>query len=401
MLVLGAVAAMGAAALDMYGLALPYVAADLGVSPARAQLTLTVVFLGLGLGQVLAGPLSDVFGRRRPLLAGIALYTAAGIVCGLATSVEVLIAGRFLQGVAAAAGVVISRAMIKDIYTGPDVARHYSRLFLVMGATPILAPLIGARLVDLATWRWIFVVLCLFGGLLLAAAGLRLPETLAPERRRPGGIRETLATFGMLLRHRTFVGYALVFALGTAAIVSLVSVAPFALEDFGRGTDTYSILFLSGAFTLMLVTNLNARLVRTVSSRRLLFAGLFATPLAGAALLAVGGRGFWWFVPSYIAIWAMWGLVPANLTALALRDHARVAGTAAALLGCSQYGLGSLFSPVAGAIGNTPEALGIVILCAGLGALTLTVTTIKGERARARTPVARPALAESQTLPAP
>ncbi len=398
---LGGVGAMGAAALDMYGLALPYVAADLGVSSSAAQLTLTVFFLGLGVGQVVAGPLSDVFGRRRPLLAGIALYTAASVACALATSVELLVAGRLVQGAAAASGVVISRAMVKDIYTGDDVARHYSRLFLVVGTTPILAPLIGARLVDVATWRWIFVVLCLFGGLLLLVAGLRLPETLPGERRRPGGVQETLSTFGMLLRHRTFVGYALVFALGTAAIVSLVAASPFVLEGFGKGTDTYSFLFVGGALTLLVVTNLNARLVRTISSRRLLFAGLVATPLSGIGLLAVGGRGLSWYAPCYLAIWAMWGLVPANLTALALRDHAAVAGSAAALLGCAQYGLGSFFPPITAAIGDTAQAVGAVILAVGLGALILTVLTVKGERARARTPVPRQALAESQTLPAP
>ena len=399
MLVLGALAAMGPAAMDMVALALPNVARDLGVEPSATQLTITTFLLGLASGQVIAGPLSDVFGRRKPLLAGVTLYTAAGLLCSIAPSVPVLAGSRFVQGSAAAAGVVISRAMIKDMYDGPLVARQYSRLFLVMGVTPALAPLLAAQILDVASWRAIFVALTVFGALLLLAGGLRLPETLPPERRRPGGLRQTLGTFGGLLTHRPFMGYALALGSATAALIALVAGSPFVVEDvFDEPAGTYAVLFLTGAVSMMVTTQLNAKLVRRISPRRLLFTGLGLVALGGTALVTIGDRGFWAFGACFVLVWVAWGLIPANATALALRDHAAVAGSASALLGLAQYGLGSFVAPLAGALGGTPRAVGAIVLVTGLISVAVTLLTVAGERARAREPVTAPELSESQTL---
>jgi MFS transporter, DHA1 family, multidrug resistance protein len=363
LVLLGALSAMGPAAIDMYVPALPRIADDLGVGTASTQLTLTTFLVGLGAGQVVSGPLSDVFGRRRPLLAGIAVYVAAAGACALAQSVALLATARLAQGVAAAAGVVIARAIVRDLYSGIALARTYSRLYLIVGAAPILAPVIGTQVLRIGSWRAIFLVLGCFGAALLVLGALRLPETLPRERRTPGSVRATLRTFRTLMRHRGLVGYAVTLGCGTAALVATVSGAPFIVQDlYGESPQLYGVLVLIGGLAVVVANQVNASLVPTVGARRLLLGGFAGDLAAAAALLAVGSAGVWPFLACFVALFAAYGFIVANATALALREHAAVAGAAAAFVGLVQYGMGALAAPLAGvAGGGRVVPLGVVV----------------------------------------
>src|SRR6266702_1585310 len=193
--ILGALTAFGPFAIDMYLPALPALSRDFGTGAAQTQLTLSACLLGLALGQVIAGPLSDELGRRRPLLVGLAAYALASLLCVVAPSVYVLVALRFIQGLAGAAGIVIARAVVRDLHSGVAAARFFSLLMLVNGLAPILAPIFGGLLLRFTSWRGVFIILAIIGTLLLLSAATSLGETLPPERRQSGGIRITLATF--------------------------------------------------------------------------------------------------------------------------------------------------------------------------------------------------------------
>ncbi len=382
LLLLGALAAMGPAAIDMYVPALPRIAADLDVSVASTQLTLTTFLIGLGFGQLVAGPLSDVFGRRPPLLASIAVYAAAGVACALANAIPVLAGARFAQGMAAAAGVVISRAIVRDLYSGPALARSYSRLYLVVGMAPILAPVVGTQVLRFTSWRGIFVILFGFAAALLVAAALRLPETLPPERRTPAGFRSTAMSFRYLLAHRGLVGYAVTLGCGTGALVAAVSGAPFVVQEvYGESPQVYGFLVLLGGLGVVTANQLNARLLRTVSSERLLLFGLVAAAVAGSALLAVGNAALAPFVACFVGLFAAYGFVLANATALALREQAALAGSAAAFLGLVQYGTGALAAPLAGLVGGDRVVpLGIVVSCFAVAGTIGALVTVGGQR---------------------
>src|SRR6266705_566720 len=200
--ILGALSAFGPLSIDMYLPALPSLSRDFGTGASQAQLTLSACLLGLALGQVIAGPISDALGRRRPLLVGLTAYALASLLCVVAPSVYVLVALRFIQGLAGAAGIVIARAVVRDLHSGEALARFFSLLMLVNGLAPILAPLFGGLLLRFTSWRGVFIVLAVIGALLLLAAATSLGETLPPDRRQSGGISATITTFRQLLANR-------------------------------------------------------------------------------------------------------------------------------------------------------------------------------------------------------
>lgn len=385
-LALGGLAAMGPASMDMFFPALPAAARDLHVSPSAVMLTVTAYLVGVTIGQAV-GPLSDVLGRRRPLLAGVVLFTVASLICATAQSIEVLAGARLVQGLAAAAGVVLSRAIIRDLYTGADVARHYSTLIFIVGLSAVVSPTIGTRVLGLTSWRGIFVILFVLGAVLLAVVVARLPETLPPARRRPGSARATGRTYRGLLRDRRFLGYGVTLSCGTGALTALVTGSTFVVQDgFDASTQAFAFLFSAGAVAVVLVTVLNRRLLRSFSARRLLVAGL-ATNAAGAvALLAVGRLSLPVYAACFVVLIASWGLISANGTALAVRDYAPVAGATLALVGIMQYTTGALAAPLAGAVGDgTAVPVAIVVSCFSLVGLASVVLTVTGERRRTET----------------
>jgi DHA1 family bicyclomycin/chloramphenicol resistance-like MFS transporter len=386
LLLLGALAAMGAAAIDMYVPALPAIATDLGVSTASTQLTVTTFLVGLGVGQVVSGPFTDVFGRRRPLLVGVALYVAAGAACAGAQSVAFLAGARFVQGLAAAAGVVVSRAVVRDLYSGAELARSYSRLFVVVALVPIAAPVIGTQILSVTSWRGIFAFLVAFGVVVLAVCAVRLPETLPPERRTPAGFAFAARSFRGVMRHRGLLGYSLTLSCATGALVATIAAAPFVVQDFyGESAQVYGVLILFGGVAVLVTTQLNSALLRRLSPRRLLFAGLLAAAAAGIVLVAAGDAALWVFVACFVGLFGTYGFVLPNSTALALREQAAVAGSAAAFLGLVQYGTGALAAPLAGAAGGDGAfALGVVVTGFAAAGCAIGLLTIAWERRRAR-----------------
>jgi DHA1 family bicyclomycin/chloramphenicol resistance-like MFS transporter len=380
-LTLGAFVALGPLTIDMYLPALPRIADDLLTTSATVQLTLTGTLVGLALGQLVLGPLSDAFGRRGPLLAGTALHVLASLLVLVAPSIAVLGALRVLQGVGAASGAVIALAVVRDLYDGRAAATMLSRLFLVLGAAPVLAPTIGGEILRFTSWRGVFVLLAAYGLLLLAVGWATLPETLPPERRRSSGVRRTLRTYRQLLRDRTYVGLVLVAGLTMAGLFSYVSGSSFVYQgEFGLDEQQFGLLFGAGAFWLIAATQLNPLLLRRWSPQQLLVAGTVLGALAGAALVVLAGTGTGGLVAVTGSLWAVLfacGLALPNAPALALSRHGDAAGSAAALLGAIQFGVGAVVSPVVGLLGNDAVAIGLVVVTALVLAIGVLITVVR------------------------
>jgi DHA1 family bicyclomycin/chloramphenicol resistance-like MFS transporter len=374
-IILGALSAFGPLSIDMYLPALPALGRDFGAGASAVQLTLSACLLGLAVGQLVAGSISDARGRRRPLLVGLGAYALASLLCLLAPSVPALVALRFVQGCAGAAGIVIARAIVRDLHTGVAAARFFSLLMLVNGLAPILAPLIGGQLLRFTSWRGVFAILAAIGVLLLLAAMYGLDETLPPERRQRGGLRVTLATFLRLLADRAFMGYALSSGLAFAAMFAYISGSPFVLQDiYGASPQVFSALFGLNALGLVTCSQINGRIVGRVSMRRLLALGLIGAASGALALLlaVVAGFGLAGVLPSLFLVVASLGFVAPNATALALADHPHTAGSASALLGVLQFVIGAIAAPLAG-IAGTATALPMALVIAALDVSALAV----------------------------
>jgi DHA1 family bicyclomycin/chloramphenicol resistance-like MFS transporter len=371
--VLGSVSAIGPAAMDAYLPGLPELARDFGASPSAAQVTVTTYLLGLALGQLLSGPLSDVHGRRRPLVAGMAVFTVTTLACSLAPTLPVLAGMRLVQGTSAAVGVAVGRAIVRDLYAGAAGARYLSRLMIVIGLAPILAPIVGGQLLRFTSWRGVFVALSLLGLALTLIGARLLPETLPRERRRAAGLGVTLRTFSQLLAERRFVGFVLIVGLGGGAMIGYVAGSSFVLQDvYGASPQLYGVLFGLNAVFLVVGAQVNAHLLATRSPRSLLRVGLVMLVVAGVALVLVVSlprAGLATVVAPLMLQMASWSFVQANALALALTDHPEVAGTAAALLGVSQYAFGAVAAPLVGLAGSeTALPMALVIAVCAVGA---------------------------------
>lgn len=375
---LGGCTAFGPLTIDMYLPAFPQIAADLHSTAAQVQLTLTACLIGLALGQLVIGPLSDILGRRRPLLGGLAVYALTSVACVFANSVSLLVGLRFLQGVAGAAGIVIARAIVRDLYSGAAAARFFSNLMLISGLAPILAPIIGGQLLKVATWHGVFAVLAAFAVVLFLGGLAGLRETLPPERRHGGGLSQTFGSIRLLLRDRAFVGYVLTSGLTMAAMFAYISGSPFVIQElYGASPQTYSLIFGVNAIGIVAVAQLNGRLAHRVHSATLLSIGVRVVALAGIALLAVvllGGTGLGlvgFLIPLFVLI-ASIGMILPTTTTLAMADHPEAAGAASALLGSVQFVIGGLTAPLVGLAGQAsavPMAAAMALL--GIAAFSM------------------------------
>ncbi len=372
-LILGGLTALGPLSTDMYLPALPSVSHDLGVTMSLTQITLTACILGLSLGQVIAGPISDARGRRRPLLIGIAVFALASLLCLVAPSMVVLTILRFAQGLAGAAGIVIALAMARDLYAGIALARCISLLMMVNFLAPIVAPVLGGQLLRFYSWRGIFVTLALISVVFLLASVFGLGETLPSDRRQSGGIAATFRAFRELLADRRFVGFALSSGFAFAAGIVYISVSPFVLETiYGLLPQVFSLLFGINALGLALMAQVSARLVGRVSPHRLLTWGVAAIAIAGTALLVVvlSGIGLLGILPSFFVLTASLGFIAPNATALALATtNTRTAGSASALLGVLQFSIGAVVAPLVG-LGGTTAAVPMAAVIAAFGIAT-------------------------------
>src|SRR2546421_4089724 len=381
--ILAAFSAFGPLSIDMYLPALPSLSRDFGTGASQTQLTLSACLLGLALGQTIAGPISDALGRRRPLLLGVAAYALTSLLCVVAPSVFALAALRFVQGCAGAAGIVMARAIVRDLYSGVAAARFFSLLMLVNVLAPILAPILGGLLLRFISLRVVFIVLAVTGTLLLLAAATGLGETLPPERRQSGGVRATIKTFRQLLANRSFVGYAFSCGLAFAAMFAYISGSPFVLQDiYGLSPQLFSVMFAVNALGLVAASQVNGRLVGRVPLTRLLVAGLTATAIGGVALFSVviiGGIGLLGILPSLFVVVSSLGFVLPNDTTLALSGHPRSAGSASALLGVLQYAIGATVAPLVGISGTrTALPMSVVMAPLGVSALVAFVLLVRG-----------------------
>jgi DHA1 family bicyclomycin/chloramphenicol resistance-like MFS transporter len=364
-LLLGALIALGPLTIDMYLPALPTITDEFATTSATVQLTLTGTLLGLALGQLVVGPFSDSVGRRVPLLIGTGVHLLASLLSVAAPNVAVLGGLRVLQGLGAAAGAVIAMAIVRDLYTGRAAATLLSRLILVMGAAPVIAPTLGGWLLTFTSWRGVFAALALYAALLIPLAARWLPETLPPQYRQTSGVLGTLRNYRALLRDGTFVGLILVAGLAMSALLAYVAGSSFVFqEEFGLTQQQFGLVFGSGAIWLILATQLNPVVLRRYEPRQILLAAVSAATAFGLLLLGItvgtdsGLLGV--LVPVWLVLFSVGFALP-TAPAVALARHGETAGTAAALLGAVQFGTGALISPVVGVLGNDSVAMATVI----------------------------------------
>lgn len=367
MLVLGILEAFGPLSMDLYLPQLPHLASSLGTSEALAQATMSACMIGLGMGQLIAGPLSDRFGRRRPLMVGVSAFAVLSLVCAVAPTIEVLLVARALQGLAGSAGIVISLAVARDLFSGVELSRMLSLLMLVSGAAPIVAPLIGGQLALFMDWRGVFGVLAGVGVGLLALVVFGLRETLPTERRHAGGVRELGGHLGAVVRDRLFVAVLTASALGGVAFFAYLSMSSFVLEgEYGLSPQVFSFAFAANAIANIAGGQLSRVFVRRAGPLRMYLIGATATAVACVGFLAgtAAGMGLAGVISALVVFLFATGLGGPNSSTLALAHHGVRAGTAAAFLGSGMFILGPIVAPLAAAVGGTTAATMAVTMAA-------------------------------------
>ncbi|MFT4210295.1 MAG: multidrug effflux MFS transporter [Microbacterium sp.] len=369
-LVLGLLEAFGPFSMDLYLPQLPQLAADLDVPAALAQATMSACMIGLGVGQLIAGPLSDRFGRRRPLLIGVTAFALLSVMCAVAPGIEVLLLARFAQGVAGSAGIVISLAVARDLFSGTELSRMLSLLLLVSGSAPVVAPLIGGQLAAVMDWRGVFWVLGGVGAALLALVVLGLPETLATGDRHTG--RAALGGhLGSVLRDRLFLAVLAATAAGGVAFFAYLSMSSFVLQDgFGLTAQTFSLVFAANATASIAGGQCSRLLVTRLGPLRMYLLGASAAALACVALLVLVlcGAGLAGVIAALLVFMFVAGTSGPNGSTLALAQHGARAGTASALLGMSTYVFGPAIVPLASLGGVTATTMAVVMAVAALAA---------------------------------
>ena len=350
-LLLGALTAIGPFTIDLYLAAFPQITSDMNTQPAAVQLTITATLAGLALGQLLIGSISDAIGRRRPLLAGLSLYIVASMGIVFVTSVEALTALRFVQGFAASAGMVLSMAIVRDRFEGIQVGKALARLMLVVGVAPSIAPLIGAQFLRLGSWRYMFVALALFGVVLLILAFFLLKESLPVTLRRSGGLGAATRSYGSLVRDPIFMGLALLSGFSMAALFTYVSSATFVFQEgFGLTAQQFALIFASGAVAITAGTQINGAMLGRVQPEQILrWAVLAALTVTGSMVaVTVLGLGIWPLIVLLVLNLLVTGILLPAVPVIALEANAHRAGSAAALLGALQFGVGAAIAPVTG-----------------------------------------------------
>ena len=378
MLALGALSAFGPISLDVYLPSLPQLADELGASESLAQFTMSACMIGLALGQLVWGPVSDRYGRRVPLILAVSGFTALSVACAFAPTIEVLIAVRFVQGLCGAAGMVIARAIVHDVFSGAGAIAAYSTLAAVMGVAPVLAPLVGGAVATLAGWRGVFIALALIGILLVALSAFAVPETLAPAQRTSGAVINDVRGVTVALRNGTFMLTAATLAVASLALFGYLQMSPFVLqEQYGLDTQGFAVVFAVNAVGIMLAAQLNRRLAGRMPVARVVQWSLTIGIAAATALVlaAVFGSSLpWLLAPLFLAI-SMHGVNNPGLTALALGRIQRGAGSASAVLGTLPLLLGAIVPPLLSGLGVSAVLPGATMLGAFVGALALLLLT--------------------------
>ena len=373
LVVLGALTAIGPLSIDMYLPAFPVMERDLGSPAGGAELTLAGFFIGMALGQLFWGPLSDRFGRKPPLYAGLALYALASLGCALAGNVAVLIFWRILQALGGSAGMVIARAVVRDRCGARDAARAFSMLILIMGLAPILAPLLGGWVVTAWGWRAIFFVLVAFSATCLAAIHFGLAESHDIRHEPPLHLLRVARNYAGLFASRLFLGYSLSGGIAMAGMFAYIAGSPFVLIQLGGiPAEHFGWAFGFNALGFIAASQLNARLLKTIAPTRLLRRALWMPALAGLALTGLAFSGTASLPLTLLGLFlyiASLGFIVPNASACALATHGQQAGTASALLGALQFGLATLAGAAIGQWHDgSARPLALVLAVCGIGA---------------------------------
>ena len=367
-------------ATDMYVPAFPLVATDLYASATQVQLTLSTFFVGMALGQLVGGPVSDQRGRRKPLLAALVVLTLASLVCAWSPSISIMLAARFVQGLSGGWAMVIARSVVVDLATGVHLVRSLNLVAGIGGIAPIVGPLLGGMILLMWPWRVSFVVLAVFAAVMTVAVALTVPETLPQERRHSGGLGQLVLAAGRVLGRPRFVAYLVVMAFSMGVTFAYVATSAFILQSMNGLTPmAYSVVFAANAVGLALATLAAGQLAGRVRTRRVITVGLVFTGAAGLLLLA---GAIWWGMPLWVAIVGFFtlmsaqGLVGANAGALASNEVLEHPGTGSAVLGFMQWCMAGLIAPIAGLGGDrTAVPMAVIILVLTAGSLTAMAVT--------------------------
>jgi DHA1 family bicyclomycin/chloramphenicol resistance-like MFS transporter len=352
-IILASLTAFSPLSIDMYLPSFPQIAADFGVSVARVELSLATFFIGLSFGQLLYGTATDRFGRKKPIYVGLSIYCIASLLCVFAPNVETLIILRLFQALGACGGIVIARAMVKDLFDHSESARVFSLLMLIMGVAPILAPLIGGYVALFFGWRAIFTVVSVISAICLIAVYRFLPETREPNSNVRFG--NAFRVYLNILKDKSFLGFMLAGGLAQAGMFAYITGSPFVfIELFGVPAEYFGWIFGSNALGMIAVSQINARVVRSVNPTKILRICLFVTAFFSLLLIAAGvlGFGFWGVaIPIFLYV-ASLGMILPNATAGALSEQAENAGSASALIGTVQYGMAAIVSSLVSHFNN-------------------------------------------------
>ncbi|MEW9052334.1 MAG: Bcr/CflA family efflux MFS transporter [Neobacillus sp.] len=364
-ILLGSLGILGPFTIDMYLPSFPTIVNEFQTTASLVQISLTSCLLGLGLGQLIIGPLSDVQGRRKPLLIFLGLYLLASLICAIAPNIYFFIGARLLQGFAAAGGLVISRAIVRDLYSGRELTKFFALMVLVGNLGPIIAPIVGGGVLAFTDWTGVFLLLALVGLVLVLIVSLNLEETLPIEKRVPSNLSQTFKNFGSLMKDRQFMGYAFTQGFIVAGIFAYVSGIPFVYQNiYGVSPQQFSFLFGVNGIALIIGSQLVGRLTDIIPEKTFLKIGLLISNTAAGGLLAallLKAPLFIVAVPIFFLVMSI-GIIATTSFALAIETQGHIAGSASALLGLLPFVLGSLTAPLVGIAGEyTAIPMGIVI----------------------------------------
>lgn len=380
-LLLGLITAVGPFAIDSYLPALPTLGASLQASPAAVQMSLTVFFMIIGVCQLFYGPISDVYGRKPPIYAGLVIFAVGSVGCALAPTIEVLIGFRAVQAFGACAGMVIPRAIVRDLYTGHEAAKLMALLMLVMSVSPILAPLAGSLVISLWSWREVFIALAVVSVACLVMTRVQLPETHPAERRLGKTLGNSFASYGALLRDPVFNGLAVVSGFGLATFFVFIGSAPFVyIEHYGLTPTQFSLGFAVNAASFFAMSQLTASL----SARFGLAPVIRWSVMAVATVMVVLAVTTLWIDSLALMMTLLFvgfgflGLLLPAAGVLSMEDHGAVAGSASALLGAIQMITAAVSMSLVGLYADhTPAPMLIGIALCAVAALLTVLWTLR------------------------
>ena len=362
-ILLGVLSAFGPFVVDLYLPSLPQLAQFFATTPSMTQLTLTTAMIGLAVGQLLLGPMSDKFGRKKPLILSLVIYIISTVCIIFSPNVETMIVLRVVQGLSSAGSVVISRAVATDLYRGREMTRFFGLLMTINGIAPIISPILGSLLLEYVSWKGVFAFLALIGLVVLVFC-FRLKESLMPENRLSGSILSTFSTFGIIVKNRLFMSYVGIESFLLGAMFAYIAASPFILQSFyGLSAFAFSLCFGANGAALVIGSNIGGKLPnRTALSLGVL--GFFVAALYTIGLLLI--QPYWFFVEiGFFSMLLMMGLTFPAISSLAMESERQYAGSASALLGFSPFFLGGVVSPLVG-IGNIFYSTAVVIFICGL-----------------------------------